>query len=177
MRRLAWIMALLAAPLWAPAEEPGLPPVEVPVSADLAADGRAARATGRALVLVFASSDCGYCTVLEEEILKPMLRSGDYDHRIVLRKVMLDAGETVVDFTGETVETEAVADRYGIFVTPTVLFVDGEGTELAGRLIGINTVELYGGYMDAAIEQAVARIRARARFVRSAAGAEAIAAD
>lgn len=169
MRRLTWIMALLAAPLWALAEEPALPPVEVPVSADLAADGRAARATGRALVLVFASSDCSYCTVLEEEILKPMLRSGEYEHRIVLRKVMLDAGESVVDFSGEEVDTATVADRYGVFVTPTVLFVDGEGTELAGRLVGINTVELYGGYMDAAIDQAAARIRARTRFVRNAA--------
>ncbi len=161
----------------AAAAQPPLPPVEVPVAADLRAEGRAAERSGRALVLVFASEDCSYCMVLEEEILKPMLRSGEYDHRIRMRKVMLDAGESVVDFAGEEVETAALADRYGVFVTPTVLFVDAEGTELATRLVGINTVELYGGYMDAAIDQAVARIEARARLARHAADEPGTATD
>lgn len=176
MRPVTAILGLLLAAT-AAADETALPPVEVPVAADLRAEGRAAERSGRALVLVFASEDCSYCMVLEEEILKPMLRSGDYDGLVLIRKVRLDPGEYVRDFAGREVETAALADRYGVFVTPTVLFVDAEGAELAARLVGINTVELYGGYMDAAIEQAVARIEARARLARHAAGEPETATD
>ena len=167
---MRWTGAILGLTL-AAAAAAGEPP-RVPVAADLAAAGRAAEGSGRALVLVFSSSDCGYCHVLDREILEPMLRSGEYDGTVLIRKVMLDPGESVRDFGGREVETHRLADRYGVFVTPTVLFVDAAGHELAPRLVGINTVELYGAYLDEAIAQAVARVRGRDRLARHAGAAE-----
>ena len=162
---MRWTGAILGIAL-AAAAAAGEPP-RVPVAEDLAAAGRAAEGSGRALMLVFSASDCGYCHVLDREILEPMVRSGEYDGTVLIRKVMLDPGESVRDFGGREVETHRLADRYGVFVTPTVLFVDAAGRELAPRLVGINTVELYGAYLDEAIARAVARVRARGHVARS----------
>ena len=37
--------------------------------------------------------------------------------------------------------------------------MDGNGKELAERMVGINTPELFGGYLDNCIETALLRIR------------------
>ncbi len=50
---------------------------EVPESGDLAADGRLARSLGVPLLVVFSAEHCGYCELLEAEILRPMILSGE----------------------------------------------------------------------------------------------------
>ena len=40
-------------------------------------------------------------------------------------------------------------------VTPTIILVDGAGKEIAKRQTGVNTVEMYGWYLDQAIDDAV----------------------
>lgn len=129
-------------------------PVEVPLGQDLYADGRSAQHSGRAIVLMFSARDCSYCELLEANILRPNLISGYYDDQIILRKLMLDSNLPIQDFDGQRRAPAALARRYQVHVTPTVLFVDAQGNELAPRLVGINTVEMYGGYLDAAIQEA-----------------------
>ncbi len=133
---------------------------EVPESGDLAADGRLARSLGVPLLVVFSAEHCGYCELLEAEILRPMILSGEYDDRVVIRKVMLDEGSELRDFDGRQVETDALMVRYDISVTPTMLFLGPDGRELVPRIVGINTPELFGGRVDAAIEAAAERLRA-----------------
>ena len=50
--------------------------------------------------------------------------------------------------------------RYDVSVTPTMLFLGPDGRELVPRIVGINTPELFGGRVDAAIEAAAERLRA-----------------
>ena len=45
------------------------------------------------------------------------------------------------------------------YVTPTILFVDHTGRQLAERMVGINTIEMYGGYLDQCIDTALMHIR------------------
>ena len=56
---------------------------------------------------------------------------------------------------------DELARRYGARLTPTVLFLDGRGRELTKPMIGINTVEFYGYYLDAAIDTARQHLPAR----------------
>jgi len=91
--------------------------------------------------------------------LQPMQLSGDYDDRVLVRKVVIDQGSRIRDFDGTTVMAGKVADRYRVFVTPTLLFVDGQGRELAERMVGINTPELFGGYLDECIDTAYTLMR------------------
>lgn len=133
--------------------------VRVPVAKDLQQEGRQAQARQLPILLTFSADDCSYCELLEEDFLEPMLLSGEYGDRTIITKLILDDGSSVNDFSGRDIEATQLSDRYRVFVTPTILFVDGEGNELAERIVGINTPELFGGYLEACIDTALASIR------------------
>ena len=128
--------------------------VTVPVATDLLADGETARSSRLPILLAFMARHCSYCEVLEEGYLKPMLRSGEYAERILIRKLILDNGSHLADFAGKKISATALATRYRVYVTPTILFVDAAGMELARRMVGFNTPEMYGGYLEQCIETA-----------------------
>jgi thioredoxin-related protein len=117
------------------------------------------------ILLSFSAIDCSYCELLEEEFLEPMLLGGEYTDKIIIRKLVLDNGSRVGDFSGRQIDATRLSDRYRIYVTPTMLFVDSDGRELAERMVGINTPELFGGYLDNCIETALLGIRAPERLV------------
>ena len=133
--------------------------MRVPVAHDLQQEGQQARALQLPIMLTFSADDCSYCELLEEDFLQPMLLSGEYEDRIIIRKLILDDGSSVSDFSGKDTEATRLSDRYRVFVTPTILFVDGAGRELAERMAGINTPELFGGYLEVCIDTALASIR------------------
>ena len=133
--------------------------VSVPAVIDLQREGKLALKQDLPILLTFTSSICSYCDLLEEDFLQPMLLSGDYGDRVLIRKLVIDAGRTITDFNGEPSTADKLSSRYRVFVTPTLLFVDGNGTELAERILGINTPELFGGYLDDCIDTALERIR------------------
>ena len=139
--------------------------VEVPVATDLQQLGIQASDRRLPILLSFSAIDCSYCELLEEEFLEPMLLGGEYTDKIIIRKLVLDNGSRVGDFSGRQIDATRLSDRYRIYVTPTMLFVDSEGRELAERMVGINTPELFGGYLDNCIETALLGIRAPERLV------------
>ena len=57
------------------------------------------------------------------------------------------------------VKISDLAQRYGAPMTPTVIFVNPEGHELSLRLIGMTTVDFYGGYLDQGIDQSLHKMR------------------
>ena len=132
---------------------------DVPVGDDLQADGQLAEARRLPIMLMFSAIDCGYCEMLEEEFLRPMLLGGEYTDRILMRKIVLDDGSRLTDFDGQRRDATALSDQYRVFVTPTILFVNAEGRELTARILGINTLELFGGYLDDCIETALLKLR------------------
>ncbi len=138
--------------------------VEIPLATDLQADGRQAREAQLPVLLTFSAIACEYCRQLEDEFLRPMLISGEYTDRILIRRLLLDNGSRVIDFAGERIATTQLSDRYKVYVTPTILFLDGNGNELAERMVGINTPEMYGGYLDNCIDTALYTIRAPSRL-------------
>ena len=133
--------------------------VDVAVGEDLQADGALAERHELPILLAFTAIDCGYCAELEEEFLQPMLLGGEYEDRVIVRKIVLDNGSRLTGFDGRRQDATALSDAYRVFVTPTLLFVDNRGEERAGRMLGFNTPELYGGYLDDCIETALKRIR------------------
>ena len=128
--------------------------VGVPVATDLLTDGATARTSRLPILLAFLARYCSYCEELEEGYLKPMMRSGEYAERILIRKLILDNGSHVTDFNGEKIPATTLATRYRVYVTPTILFIDATGTELARRMVGYNTPEMYGGYLEQCIDTA-----------------------
>lgn len=155
---LATALAMLLSMTFAHAD---MTSVKVPVARDLAKDGEVAARSGIPIMLVFSSYHCTYCEILDREIVKPMIKSGEYDDKVIIRKVRLDEGDTLRDFNGEVVSAGKLGTRYDAYVTPTTAFVDGRGRPLASPLVGINTVEFFGGRVDSAIERSTRMIEAR----------------
>ncbi len=153
----ALVLTLISGALWASAA------IQVPLGKQLQQDARSSAHSDRPIMLVFAARYCHYCELLEEEILRPMLLSGDYEQQVIMRKLLVDSDLPIEDFDGHQRKPAELSRRYGIKVTPTVLFVDAAGNELAERMVGINTVEMYGGYLDAAIEEARGKLVNRKR--------------
>ncbi|HHH43088.1 MAG TPA: hypothetical protein ENK49_03040 [Gammaproteobacteria bacterium] len=131
----------------------------VPLARDLAAEGAQAQRDCVPLLLEFAADDCEYCTLLETEVLDPTLLNRSYDRRVLMRKLVLDRETRIDDFSGKRVSAADLAGHYRVFVTPTLLFVDRHGTELAERMVGVNTLEFYGGYLDQALDAAREKLR------------------
>ena len=127
---------------------------------DFAALGDRARSGHMPILLVVSRDDCPYCELLKHEILEPMLISGEYDGRVLIRELLIDSELPVRDFDGQAIAPDALAQRYRARLTPTVLFLDDRGRELTKPMIGINTVDFYGYYLDAAIDVARERLRA-----------------
>jgi thioredoxin-related protein len=140
-----------------------LPPVEVPLATDLGRAGKQAEKACVPLLLEFAADYCEYCTLLEEEILKPLLRNRDYDTRVLMRKLAIDRSARLRDFAGDSVDAGELAQRYKVDVTPTLLFVDSRGNELTERMIGVTTIEFYGAYLDEALDNSTRRLRETGR--------------
>lgn len=135
----------------------------VPKISDLQQEASEAHSRDLPILLTFTSTICSYCDQLEEDFLEPMLLGGDYRDRVLIRKLVVDSRLPITDFDGGRITPDQLSDRYRVFVTPTILFIDGEGRELAERMLGINTPELFGGYLDDCIDTALAGVRDPAR--------------
>lgn len=134
---------------------------EIPVTRDLAADGVLAKAQGQPILLLVSREDCSYCYLIKREILRPMVISGEYDERVLIREMMIDYGDQIVDFNGVKRQSSSFAREYGVDLTPTLLFLAPDGEELVERIIGVRTIEMLAYYIDASIDKAGNFLRLR----------------
>jgi len=110
------------------------------------------------LVLMLHAEHCPYCALMEREILSPMVVSGDYDKRVFIRKLQIDKASNVKDFDGSLVEPSDISNRFDTTVTPTLVFLDYRGKKKAETMVGINTVDYFGVYLDREIDKLVKNI-------------------
>ncbi len=122
--------------------------------ADLREEARLARAGNLILVVEFSSEYCGFCRKLEELFLLPMQRNAEYNARVLIRYISLDAYETLIDFDGRSMSTGEFAERYDVSLTPTLLFLNADGVEMSEKLVGIWSEDFYGGFIDNRIDEA-----------------------
>lgn len=106
------------------------------------------------LLLAFRADYCGYCRQLEDEYLIPMAKSDQYAKRILIRIFSVDKTGTVTDFNGSQIDVDIFTQKYQGSTTPTLVFLDADGKEVAERLLGYNSPDFYGAYLETAIETA-----------------------
>lgn len=106
------------------------------------------------LLLAFRADYCGYCRQLETTYLEPMAQDDKYDKRIMIRRFSLGKSETITDFNGNKLDTDAFAQKYEASLTPTLVFLNAEGEKVAEPLLGYNSPDFYGAYLEQAIETA-----------------------
>ena len=143
-----WLATLLA-PYAVMAEEPAVPEVN-----DFLGLRTEMQEKKLPLLLAFRADYCGYCAQLEREYLNPMVQSDKYTNRILIRRFSLGKEETITDFNGKPINADDFANRYHAYITPTLVFLDTQGKEVAEHLLGYNNPDFYGAYLESAIETA-----------------------
>ncbi len=132
-------------------------PVEVKLSTDLYQDAQLAKQKGVPIVVMFSQDGCAYCSIIREQFLKPMLRSGDYKNKAIIREVKIDSFEDIRNFDGKQVPSDELSTIYRAYLTPTVVVFDSKG-KMHHRILGVVNEHYYGGELDAAIDMAYSRI-------------------
>ncbi|WP_456445482.1 thioredoxin family protein [Thiolapillus sp.] len=120
-----------------------------------------ARREQRLIMLLVSQADCPYCHLVKEEVIHPMILGGDFKDEILIREIFIDAGEKLIDFQGRDVEAADFAHGYGVYVTPTLLFLGPDGRELAKQMVGVNTIEMYYYYVAQSVRAALQKLPGR----------------
>lgn len=124
---------------------------------DLKKTAQLAKSKNLPVLIMFSTTGCPYCELLKEDFLIPMIISGAYTNKILIRELHVAEAEgvRVVDFQGNTIDSADFARNYGVNLFPTTIFIDSMGTELSEQIIGISTPSLFGGRIDTAIDKAL----------------------
>ena len=126
---------------------------------DLKRSGIESIRRGVPIALLVSSTECSYCERLKAEVFRPMLKHKPDAEKVALFELLIDVDDEVNDFDGNLRTGHAVAESYDATLTPTVLFLAPDGTELAERMIGVLNYDFYPWYFDQRIEIATERLR------------------
>jgi len=127
------------------------PTIQVPTVSNLQALAADAKLKQLPIVLVYSAEDCDHCERLDEDVLIPLLISGELNNSALIRKVMIDAIESITDFDGNQRDAEYYSILRDVEVTPTIEFVDANGTQLVPPMIGYQSADMYMSYFTNAI--------------------------
>ena len=135
---------------------------KLPMATNLSKEAALAREKKIPILILFSAPSCGYCKRVREEILIPTTYNTEYDDKVIMLEVESGNHGKMLDFDGRmTTQADFVA-KHRVGFAPTVKFFDAKGREVADPIIGLVTVDYYGGFMDQGIDNATARIRAQA---------------
>lgn len=106
------------------------------------------------LLILFSMKHCPFCKKIKSDFLIPMLISGDYKDKVIIRELDIDINPHIIGFS-EKPESSIDFTRYmGVSLFPTMVFLDYKGNTLAEKIVGLNTPSLFGGRIDDAIDLA-----------------------
>lgn len=131
---------------------------ELPQAQDFAADALTSSKLRVPILLFFDREDCPYCERALREYLVPYSRV-EWKDRALFRQVAIDRTLPVRDFDGTVTTHKAIAARYGVAFSPTVIVVDERGRALAEPIVGLTTLDFYGAYVQDALAAGARKLR------------------
>ncbi len=123
---------------------------------DLRSESAQALQAGKPLVLMFSLPECPYCKVVRRNYLLPMIREAGNDPPQI-RELSMRGRQAIKDFDGTVTTPTAIANRYGVKVAPTLVFVNASGEMLTEPLVG-GDHQFFSVYLDRAFEEAGTRL-------------------
>lgn len=136
--------------------EIGPKPSTLPLPSSLKVAASRAVSKGQPLVVMTTLEGCPYCEVVRNHYLLPMQRSGEIE---AVQIDVLDKRRNLQDFEGELISPADQARAWKARFTPSVLFFDAKGLEIAERLVGIASPDFYGAYLDARLREARSKLK------------------
>lgn len=110
---------------------------------DLREDLEEAKAEGKRFVVIFEQAGCVYCVKMHKEVLSQRYINDYVRKNFVVVQMDLWGAREVTDFDGKTLPEKALAKRWGVVYTPTVLFLtdDLEGKDgKSGRELEVSRI-------------------------------------
>ncbi len=110
---------------------------------DVREDMETARDEGKRLALIVEQHGCAYCRKLHEEVLSdPEVRDYIRDNFMVVQLNMF-GDEEITDLDGEVLSEKDAIRRWGVIMTPTLIFLPEEAPE--GGTVREAAVEIVPG--------------------------------
>jgi thioredoxin-related protein len=106
------------------------------------------------VVLLFTAEDCLYCDAMREHYLIPMSHTPEYAEQALFRQLYIESFSFLRNEDGELVGGDQISLRYGVDITPTVLFINAQGEEVAERIIGLSGADYFQTTLQQHIQQA-----------------------
>ncbi len=132
---------------------------ELPVISDTRVTAQLSNNKQLPILIMFGTRGCPFCHLLKEDFLIPMIISGDYTDKVILRQLYIEDGKDIIDFSGQKISAAAFAQRYGVRLFPTTVLVDHQGQPLVNNIVGVTTPSLFGGTLDDVIDEALSILR------------------
>ncbi len=128
----------------------------LPTPASLRQAALEAQSKNEPLVLLVSLPGCPWCELLRRNYLAPMRLDGLQAYQITVN----DRKLAVADFKNQASHGAGIAEAFQAKLTPTVLFLSADGTELAPRVEGVASVDLVGALLDSRLLAARNALRA-----------------
>jgi len=154
MRRLLFLLFFMLPTVVAAANKDSLP-----TATDFQHDAKLSKQQHIPILVFYMADDCQYCDAVSDLYLEPMYRNGLNKGRFILRTVKLDGSGDLRGFYGKMMRQEDFANQQGVSFTPVIRLYDYRGFQLVPEIFGYQTPEMYGGYLDAAIDKSIAKLR------------------
>jgi thioredoxin-related protein len=155
MSKLRAVWLLIVGMLFVPASYA----VEVPALTDLRADVAQAKSLNVPILLLIHTQGCTYCHYVMEDHLRPMVLSGQYKNRALIRQLAADDAQDLLDADGKTTSAKDFARSLNARFYPTIVFLGSDGKPLKERLIGVANIDLYGTQLENALQRAEAQMQ------------------
>lgn len=106
------------------------------------------------LVILVSLPGCPYCELIRRSYLLPYRAEG------LLQSWQIDTSDNtaLIDFAGKDTSKAAWIKAQRIKVTPTLLFLNARGEEIAPRIEGASVPDFYGAYLDERLATARKRL-------------------
>ncbi len=127
----------------------------LPWPADLLQAALAANTRGEPMVLMVSLPGCPWCELLRRNYLGPMQSEGVAAYEFMIN----ERGRTVLDFKGQRSTPAVLSTALKVTNTPTLLFFNAQGLEIAPRIEGVASADFIGVILDERLTIARERIK------------------
>ena len=84
-----------------------------------------------------------------------------YRKKVLIREVTVGATTPLTGFDGASTTEGAFAAAHKVFMVSTVKVLDTHGNDTAEAIVGLLTPDYYFGYLEAAIEEGLRKVRGK----------------
>ena len=131
----------------------------LPFVNDFTVDAKESKQKQAPILVLFMSTSCHYCEIVLQDFLIPMQRDRAYDNRVILRQIETGSSAQMKDFNGEVTTQNAFSRKLKVWGVPRVVLFDSNG-QVRATINGLLTVDYYLAYLDIAIDESQAKIKA-----------------